>query len=244
MKRWILVSCLLLILPLGVLIPAGAQASTAAAGKLTSGKPVKVTISKSGQEPKYTFAGSANKNATFDVTHFNMTASGGNIPGFSLLFYKPGSSNPYKSCNFDRNNYCSFTTPVRGTWSITVSPFVDSVGSFTLTFANEVPTRALSRGIPVNTTIKFEGQEAGYTFTTTASTKVTFKVTNFNMTANGGNIPGFSLNFYEPSSSSPYTSCNFDHNSTCAFNTPVRGTWSITVIPFVYSVGSFTIKLT
>jgi hypothetical protein len=63
-KRWILVGCLLLLSALGILVPAGAQASTVTAGQLTSGKPVKATISTPGQKVKYTFAATANKNVT------------------------------------------------------------------------------------------------------------------------------------------------------------------------------------
>lgn len=44
-----------------------AQASPLSAGRLTGGKPVKVTISNPGQQPKYTFAATAGKNVTFNV---------------------------------------------------------------------------------------------------------------------------------------------------------------------------------
>lgn len=45
----------------GVLTPAGAQAAVATT-KLTSGKPVKATISTPGQQVSYTFAAKANAN--------------------------------------------------------------------------------------------------------------------------------------------------------------------------------------
>ena len=50
--------------------------------------------------------------------------------------------------------------------------------------------------------------------------------------------------FYEPQSSSEYTVCNIDSNTTCSVQTPVGGTWSITLIPDKANVGSLTIKLT
>jgi hypothetical protein len=132
MKRYNLIPTLLLISGLAVLIPAGAQASTAAAGKLPSGKPVTVTILEPGQQPRYTFAGTANENVTFNVTHFDITAGSGVLPEFTLDFYEPGSSSVYTSCNFGDNGYCNFTAPVGGTWSIAVIPNFDSGGSFTI----------------------------------------------------------------------------------------------------------------
>jgi hypothetical protein len=131
MKRWILVSCLVLISALGVLVPAGAQASTAAGGELTSGKPVAVTISKVGQEFKYTFAATANKNVTFEITKFKLTDDG-STGSVYLYFYEPGSSSYYTYCYFDANGTCPVKTPVGGTWSIALLPSGASVGSLTI----------------------------------------------------------------------------------------------------------------
>jgi N-acetylmuramoyl-L-alanine amidase len=239
MKRWILVSCLVLISALGVLIPAGAQASTIAAGKLTSGKPVKATISKSGQQLKYTFAAARNKNVTFDVTHFDLTDNGSG-GGVNVYYYEPGSSSVYTSCYFTSNNYCNFTTPESGTWKVVLVPSGASVGSLTLTFANDVPTVALTSGKPVTTAIKFSGQEAGYTFAAKANKNVTFDVTHFNFTDNGSG-GGVNVYYYEPGSSSSYTSCYFTSNNYCNFTAPESGTWSIALVPSGASVGSLTL---
>jgi hypothetical protein len=116
---------------LGVLVPAGAQASTVAGGKLTSGKPVTATISKTGQQIKYTFAATANKNVTFDITTFNFT-NDGSSGGFYLDFYEPGSSTIYQNPFFGSNGYYNLTPPESGTWSITLVPYEASVGSVTV----------------------------------------------------------------------------------------------------------------
>jgi hypothetical protein len=242
MKRWILVSSVVLISALGVSVPAGAQASTAAGGELTSGKPVTVTISKVGQEFKYTFAATANKNVTFDVTKFHFTDNG-SAGAFYLYFYEPGSSTADTDSYFDANGYYNFTPPQTGTWSVALIPYGASVGSLTLTFANDVPTQALKSGTPVSTTIKYEGQESGYTFAATANKSVTLHVTKFDFTDNGS-AGAFYLYFYEPGSSSYYTDCYFDANGTCTVKAPVGGTWSIALVPYGASVGSLTIKLT
>jgi hypothetical protein len=236
MKRWISVFCLLLIPAFGLLAPAGAQASTIAATKLTSGKPVKVTISKPGQTIKYTFAATANENVTFQVTKFD-------FPGntVQLQFFEPGSSSYYTYCNFTANSYCNFSPPsgTSGTWSVEVIGINGATGSLTLTFANNVPTQELTSGKAVTTTISIEGQEAGYTFAATKNHKVTFQVTKFDFPGNT-----VQLQFFEPGSSSYYTYCNFIANGTCPFTTPVGGTWSIALIPINGATGSLTIKLT
>jgi hypothetical protein len=239
MKRWILVSCLVLISALGVLVPAGAQASTAAAGKLTSGKPVAVTISKVGQEVKYTFSATANENVTFQVTKFKLTDDG-STGSVYLYFYEPGSSSYYVYGYFDANGYYNFTPPQSGTWSVVLDPNGASVGSLTLTFANDVATQALKSGTAVSTTIKYEGQEAGYTFAATANKNVTFQVTKFKFTDDGSTGSVY-LYFYEPGSSSYYVFGYFDANGYYNFTPPQTGTWSAALIPNGASVGSLTL---
>ena len=239
MKRWILIPCLIFIWALGLLAPAGAQASTTVPTKLTSGTPVKATVSKPGQQLEYTFAATVNKNVTFNVTHFDFTDNGSG-GSFYLYFYEPGSSSVYASPGFNANGYYNFTPPEGGTWKITLVPYSNSVGSMTLTFANDVPTQALASATPVNTTIKYEGQEAGYTFTATANKNVTFNVTNFDFT-NNGSAGSLYLYFYEPGSSSVYASPGFNANGYYNFTPPQSGTWSIALVPYSASVGSLTL---
>ncbi len=242
MKRWIMVSCLILISALGVLVPAGAQASTVAVGQLTSGKPVKATISTPGQSVTYTFAATAKKNVTFNVTHFDFSQPGGPNEVF-LVFYEPGGSSAYTTCDVGGDTYCHFTTPVGGTWSVALVPYEANVGSLTLTFANDVPTRALTSGTPVTTTIKFAGQQAGYTFAATAKKNVTFNVTDFHFTQPGGPNEVF-LVFYKPGGSSAYTTCDVVGSTHCHLTTPVGGTWSVALVPYEANVGSLRIELT
>ena len=131
MKRWIMVFCLILVSSLGVLIPAGAQASTVAASQLTSGKPVKATIPAPGQSLTFLFAATAKKNVTFNVTHFSFAQPGGPDEVF-LVFYKPGSSTAYATCDVGGTTTCPLTTPVPGTWSVELVPYGANVGSLTL----------------------------------------------------------------------------------------------------------------
>src|SRR5260221_7448464 len=225
MKRWILVSCLAIISALVVLVPVGAQASTVSGGRLYSGKPVKATISTPGRQIKYTFSATAHEHVTFQLTQFIFSngSSGGLV---DLYFYKPGSTSTYTSCAFSDNGYCDFTTPITGTWSVKLVPYASSVGSLTLTFARDVAAQALTSGTPVATTIKFEGQHAGYTFAATANKHVTFQVTQF-IFSNGSSGGLVDLYFYKPGSTSTYNSCAFSDNGSCDFTTPVTGTWSV-----------------
>jgi len=217
-----------------------AQAGPPPAGRLTSGKPVTVTISNPVQHPKYTFAATADENVTFNVTNFNFHG------GFGLNFYEPGSSSVYLPCLVTGNSYCNFATRVSGVWSIVLD--AASAGDLTLTFATQVPAKALTPSVPVTTTINFEGQDARYTFAATAGKNVTFKVTQVNFTSNGKHSKVF-LEFYEPGGrpyepgSSPYTECAVNGNTTCPVRTPVGGTWSITLANYA-SVGRLTIQLT
>ena len=82
-----------------------------------------------------------------------------------------------------------------------------------------------------------------YAFAAKANKNVTFNVTNFDFSQAGG-PDQVTLYFYEPHSSSEYTVCNIVSNTTCSLQTPVGGTWSITLIPYEANVGSLTIKLT
>ncbi len=239
MKRWIVITCLAAISALGILVPAAAQASTlTTGGKLTSGKPVKATITNPSQQIKYTFVATKNKNVTFNVTHFNFH-SGGSTGTVYLYFYEPDSSSEYTDCGFSSNSWCNFTPPEGGTWKAVLIPS-NSVGSLTLTFANDVPTQKFASGTPVATTIKYEGQQAGYTFAATKNKNVTFNVTHFNFTSNGGTGTVY-LYFYEPGSSSEYTDCGFSSNGSCNFRTPVGGTWNVELIPSGSAVGSLTL---
>jgi hypothetical protein len=200
---------------------------------------VNAEIPSVGQQIKYTFSATAGENVTFNVTSFNFTGNGGS-PAFYLVFFEPGSSSQYKSCTFYGDTYCNFSPPQSGTWSVLLEPVGTSVGSLTLTFANNVATQALESGVAVPTTIKFEGQYAQYTFSATAGKNVTFNVTSFNFTGNGGS-PAFYLVFFEPGSSSQYKSCTFYGDTYCNFSPPQSGTWSILLEPVGTSVGSLTL---
>ena len=232
------------------LVPDGASvgstvltfANDVATQALASGSPVTTTIKFEGQHAGYAFAGTAGKHVTFQVTNFNF--SDGSSPGsFSLNFYKPGSTSPYTSWDFGDDGYYDFTPPLTGTWKVKLVPDGASVGSTVLTFANDVATQPLASGSPVTTTIKFEGQHAGYSFTSTAGARRTFTVKQFNFT--DGSSPGsFSLNFYKPGSTSPYTSWDFGDNGSYHFSTPLSGTWTVQLVPDGASVGSMTLTMT
>ncbi len=247
MRRWILFACLILISALGVLVPATAQASTVAGGQLTSGQPVTPTISTPGQQFQYTFAATAGQHVTFQVTNFGVT-DGGSDGTVYLMFYEPGvspsSGNVYIYSAFSADTYHSFFTPAGGTWSVLLEPSGASVGSLTLTFADDVANTALTSTVPVKTTITIEGRFADYTFAATAGKHVTFQVSSFGF-LDGGSDGSAWLLFYEPgvsyNSGDHYTFCAFTADAYCGFNAPVGGTWSALLEPSGASVGSLTL---
>ena len=161
---------------------------------------------------------------------------------FYLVFFEPGSNSQYTSCTFGGNTYCHFSPPQSGTWSILLEPVGSSVGSLTLTFASNVATQSLESGVAAPTTIKFEGQYAQYTFDATAGNSVAFDVTDFKFSGNGSS-PAFYLVFFEPGSSSQYTSCTFAGNGSCDLTPPQSGAWSILLEPVGTSVGSLAIEM-
>src|SRR5262249_32374014 len=148
---------------------------------LTSGTPVSTTIKFQGQRAGYTFAGTVNHHVTFQVTQFNFS-DGSSSGSFTLYFYKPGSSSSSGSYDFFDNGYYDFTPSLTGTWKAELAPDGAPSCPTPLSSAHDVPTKALTPGTPVSTTIKFQGQRAGYTFTSTAGATKTFDVTNFNFT--------------------------------------------------------------
>jgi hypothetical protein len=241
MRRWGIVSCLILIVAFALSAPAAAQALTVSGGQLSSGSPVNTKISTVGQEIEYTFSATAGENVTFNVTNFNFTGNGSS-PAFYLVFFEPGSNSQYTSCTFTGNNYCRFSPPQSGTWSILLEPVGTSVGSLTLTSANNVASITLGPRFAVGTTIKFEGQYAQYTFDATAGNSVAFDVTDFKFSGNGSS-PAFYLVFFEPGSNSQYTSCTFAGNGSCDISPPQSGAWSILLEPVGTSVGSLTIEM-
>jgi len=95
----------------------------------------------------------------------------------------------------------------------------------------------------VTTTIRFQGQNAGYTFSAKAHKRVTFHVSGFHFTDQGSGGLVY-LYLYEPGSSSYYTYCYFSGNSSCDLSAPVGGKWRATLDPSSASVGSLKLKLT
>jgi hypothetical protein len=211
------------------------------AAKLTSGKPVKVTIARPGVQSSYTFAATAGKNVTFQVTLFRLTDTQG-AAEFTLDFYEPHTTSPYTQASFEANGHFNFSPPVGGTWKATLVPYADTVGSLTLTFANDVPVKALASGTPLLTTLKFAGQQAQYTFTATAGKNVTFQLTHFDFTDSAG-AAEVTLDFYQPHTTSPYTQCSFEANGYCDLTPPAGGTWTATLVPYSQTIGSLTLEL-
>jgi hypothetical protein len=137
---------------------------------------------------------------------------------------------------------CDFTPGLTGIWKVGLDPNSGSVGSLTITFANDVPTVALTSGTPVTTKIRFQGQNAAYTFSTKAGANKVFNITQFSF-SNGGSGGSAYLNFYEPGSSSSYASCYISSNTSCPVTMPVGGTWKATLDPNSASVGSLTLTM-
>src|SRR5262249_27680904 len=155
-------------------------------------------------------AATAHKHVTFQVKKFNFS-DGSSSGSFTLYFYKPGSSSSSGSYDFFDNGYYDFGRASSRKRKVKLVPDVASVGSMTLTFANDVATKALTSGTPVSITIKFQGQRGGYNFAGTVNHHVTFQVTQFNF-SDGSSSGSFTLYFYKPGSNSSSRSYDFFDN--------------------------------
>ena len=126
-----------------------------------------------------------------------------------------------------------FTLPVTGTYTITVDPRDQQVGTLTFTL-NTVPdnTGTTAIGTPTTVTIGTIGEMAVRTFTATAGQKLTLTVT-------GNTIPGADLTVRRPNGST--VASLFASAPTAfrdVFTLPVTGTYTITVDPRDQLVGT------
>ena len=208
MRRWILFACLILIPALGAVVPAAAQASTAAPGcQLNSEQHWNLLFPTAGGTITCTFAtapenGTAASQAaahvTFQVSNFNFTngAAGGGST-VDLRFYEPDKT-LYKTVSFTGVGppFYAFNPPPgtsNGPWSVDVAPEGAGTGTLTLTYAANVALGELSSTIPVPATIPVAGQWARTTFNATEGDKVTFRDSGYDSV--DGQV---FLVFYEP----------------------------------------------
>jgi hypothetical protein len=217
--------------------------ATDVTGTLTSGTPVNGTLSYQGQNADYTFSGVAGRHVTLAITNPEMT-----LPGTSLQInaYDASGGNLDSATFSTGPTYIDFapTSSEAGTITVVISQYNSgATGSFTLTYATDV-TGTLKSGTPVNGALKYQGQNADYTFTGVAGRAVTLEITNPKMT-----LPDTSLqiNAYDASDAN-LAGTTFSTSATGIDFTPTSSeAGTITVVISQYNsgaTGSFTLTYT
>jgi hypothetical protein len=174
------------------LVVSPASASVTSSVKLTSGKAVdgKVT-SSSGAD--YTFTGVSGQHVTLAITNPKVSPSGDNL---QINAYDASGANLDGTTFSTSPTYIDFTPSQAGTITVVISAWnAGATGSFTLTYATDV-TGTLTSGTPVNGTIKYQGQNADYTFTGVSGHHVTLAITNPMVSPPGDNLQ---INAYDAS---------------------------------------------
>jgi len=176
------------------LVVSPASASVTSSVKLTSGKAVdgKVT-SSSGAD--YTFTGVSGQHVTLAITNPKVSPSGDNL---QINAYDASGANLGGTTFSTSSTDVNFTPDIyqAGTITVVISAWnAGATGSFTLTYATDV-TGTLTSGTPVNGTIKYQGQNADYTFKGVSGHHVTLAITNPMVSPPGDNLQ---INAYDAS---------------------------------------------
>ena len=233
-----LLALLMLIATLGAVAASPAAATTVPGPALIPGQPVTTTISVADQDVAYTFPTTAGQHLSFDVTASNWT--NGSTPGSATIrFYNPSGSYA-GACNVTTPTWCELTPGATGTMTAILDPADAATGTITFSFAYDQASRALEPQVPATTTTTIRGQDASYTFPTTAGQHLSFDVTASNWT--NGSTPGSAtIRFYNPSGS--YAgACNVTTPTWCELTPGATGTMTAALDPANAATGTITVR--
>jgi len=152
--------------------------STDTRGMLTAGKAASVKLKYEGENADYTFGGVVNRHVTVAVTNPLTSPSQSCL---QIAAYNT-SNFAYASTEFNTSpTDINFTPTVTGIITVVVSPdgfncTPASSSTLTLTYAPDV-TGILKSGVHNDVHLKYQGQNAAYTFTAVARRSVTLSVT-------------------------------------------------------------------
>jgi hypothetical protein len=201
-------------------------------GATTIGTPTSVTIDTIGENALRSFSGTAGQLLTLTVT-------GNTIVGAELTVRDPSGSRVASLFVSAATGFLdTFTLPTSGTYTVTVDPEDQLVGTLSFTLGavpNDVGTTTI--GTPTTVTIGTIGQNAVRSFAASAGQNLT-------LTVSGNTIAGAELTVRDPSGSrvtSLFVSAAT--GSTSAFSLTASGTYTITVDPQNQLTGALTFTL-
>jgi len=202
------------------------------AGSSQIDEPTTATIDTPGTTAVRTFAGTAGQRLTLTVT-------GNSIAGADLLVRDPNGNTVASLFVSAATGFRDpFTLPATGTYTVTIDPRDQIVGTLTFELgdvpANDATTEI---GVPTAVTIATIGENAARTFTAAAGQLLTLTVT-------GNTIAGVDFAVLQPNGGTVATL--FVSGATAfrdTFTLPVAGTYSITINPRDQLVGTVTFAL-
>jgi YD repeat-containing protein len=211
--------------------------STELTGTITpGGAAVPITISRVGQNARYTFIGTAGQTISLGITAVTMTA-------LNISLINPDGSTLVAPTSFGTSGGAidSQVLPVSGTYTMLIDPYIAYTGNVTLTLYNQpdVSGTITIDGATVTPTLTVPGQRARYTFTGTAGQWVNLGLTGVTMTSS--NVSMFKPDGSTLASIGIGTSGgSLDPVSAL----PTTGTYTIVVDPSGLATGSMTLTLT
>jgi YD repeat-containing protein len=221
------------------------------------GSPLTVTVTTPGQNAHLTFYGNQNQRVGIHLTEVTIqsvstpTACGSKID-FTSAF---GNATPQTidSCVRPPSKFLDITLPVSGTQTITINPYVNYVGSMTVTLSNVPPDVTgviVAGGAPLTVSTNNMGQNAAITFNGTVGQRVSMDMTGINIGAAG--TCGSALTIRDPygsvllsdtcvSASSKFIDSFYLSAGGQPTGTP--GTYTIYINPYDANTGSITLTL-
>ncbi len=203
---------------------------------IPGGAAVPITISRVGQNARYTFTGTAGQTISLGVTPVTITT-------VQISILKPDGSTLVAPTSFGTGGGAidSQVLPTTGTYAILIDPSSVYTGNVTLTLYNtpDVMGSITIDGATVTPSLTVPGQRARYTFTGTAGQWV-----NLGMTA--VTISSSTVSLLKPdgstlvSTSISTTGGSLDPTTAL----PTTGTYTIVVDPIGLATGNMTLTLT
>ena len=211
--------------------------STELTGTITpGGAAVPITISRVGQNARYTFTGTVGQTISLGVTSVT-------IPSLAVSIVKPDGTNLVAPTSFSTSGGAidSQVLPSTGTYAIFVDPAQASIGNVTIRLYNtpDITGTITLNGATVTPSLTVPGQRARYTFTGTAGQWVNLGLTAVTISSSAVSMlkpDGTTLVSTTVSTSGG----SLDPTTTL----PTTGTYTIVVDPTGLATGNMTLTLT
>ncbi len=208
--------------------------STEITGSITpGGAAVPLSISRVGQNARYTFSGTAGQTVSVGMTSIT-------IPNSEVKILKPdGTVLASKSGVYTTDAIDTQVLPASGTYAVFVDPALTYTGNMTLTLYNtaDVTGTIDIDGTTVVPTLTVPGQRARYTFTGTAGQLVNVGVSSVSITSSA-------VSMLKPDGTTlATTTIGTSGGSLDPSALPVSGTYTIVVDPTNVYTGSATLTL-